>query len=60
MTIKVKLQPNQETDYQSFDLDDLGLTEDEWNAMSEDSKCKLLNEVVQNNIYGMITEITTR
>ena len=33
--IKVTLVPNQETDYQSFRFDELGITYFEWTKMSE-------------------------
>ena len=39
--IKVTLVPNQETDYQAFRFDELGVTYFEWSKMSEDDKITL-------------------
>ena len=57
MKITVTLEPNQEFDTQTFDLEDLGITEQEWDGMSEEDKHTLIYTCVADNIYGMITNI---
>ena len=52
--IKVKLVPNQETDYQAFRFDELGITCFEWSKMSNDDKRILVLENIMENICSYI------
>ena len=51
MKISVKLGASETTGNETFDLEDLGLTQEEWDLMSESEKHKVIKEVVfaQNN-----------
>lgn len=44
MRIRVKLAASQNTSHETFDLEDLNCTLEEWNAMSEEDKNDLLQE----------------
>jgi len=52
--IKVELVPNQETDYQSFSFEELGVTYFEWSKMSDDDKKILVLENIVENICSHI------
>lgn len=52
--IKVTLVPNQETDYQAFRFDELGITYFEWTKMSEDDKRMLVLENIMENICSHV------
>ena len=52
--IKVKLVPNQETDYQAFRFDELEITYFEWSKMSEDDKRMLVLENIMENISSHV------
>ena len=55
--IKATLVPNQETDYQAFRFDELGLTYFEWTKMSEYDKRMLVLENITENICSYIDSI---
>lgn len=57
MKIKVTFEPNIEKDYQTFDLEDMDYTQEEWSKLTEDDKRSRIFEICRENIYGMITEI---
>jgi hypothetical protein len=44
MKISVTLCPSQSSDHKTIDLDDLGLTEQEWNELNKDAQEEKLNE----------------
>ena len=46
MKIKVKVETNQDNDYFTFDLDDIGMSEKEWNKLSNEEKHEKLDELV--------------
>ncbi|HMA79033.1 MAG TPA: hypothetical protein VKP88_07975 [Candidatus Paceibacterota bacterium] len=52
--IKVILIPSQDTDYQSFRFDELGVTYFEWTKMSEDDKRMLVLENIMENIFSLV------
>jgi len=52
--IKATLVPNQETDYQAFSFDELGLTYFEWKTMCEADKRILILENIMENICSHI------
>ena len=47
--ITVNLEVSQELSHASFDLDDLGVTQQEWDAASEQTK----RELLQNAVDGL-------
>ena len=49
MKISVKLGVSQNLDYRTFDLDDLGVTEQDWNEMTELEK----EEFLQKEVFGL-------
>ena len=52
--IKATLVPNQETDYQSFTFEDLGLNYLEWSKMDEDEKRAVVLDNIMENICSHI------
>ena len=59
MKIKVELEPNIERDIQTIDLDDLGLTPDEWELMDDEEKLSELYDAIADSIFGVISDIST-
>lgn len=60
MKIEVKYEASYTTKYETFDTkEQFGLTDDEWNELSEDEKNSLLMEAVENNQpYWMVERVT--
>ncbi len=59
--IKVTLDVNQSRSSMKFDLEDLNLTQKEWDKMDEATKTKLIQTVVDhepNQPYWIVDEIT--
>jgi len=48
MKISVTLGASQDTGHQNFDLEDFGVTEQEWNEMSESKKKDLIQSAVND------------
>jgi hypothetical protein len=48
MKISVTLGASQDTSHHKFSLDDLGVTEQEWNEMSESEKKDLIQNAVND------------
>ena len=46
MKIRVKLEPNELSEYKTFDLEDLGITESEWNKLPDSQNKDLLEKQV--------------
>jgi hypothetical protein len=46
MKIKVKLLPSEERGRVTFSLDELELTKEEWNAMTEEEKLNVIQKAV--------------
>jgi len=46
MKISVKLEVSESTGHRTFDLDDLGVTQEEWNEMSESEKHDAVEKAV--------------
>ena len=59
MKIEVKYEVSQSTDYDTFDLSDLGLTEEEWNVMSEDERNELLMDAKTEQPYWTVSSYET-
>ena len=49
MKISVKLEVSESNGHHTFDLDDLGVTEQEWNEMSESEK----NDAVEKAVFDL-------
>lgn len=47
--VLVNLEVSQNQDFRTFDLDDLGVSEQDWNEMSESEK----NVVIQNAVFDL-------
>jgi hypothetical protein len=59
--IKVTLDVNQSRSLMKFDLEDLNLTQKEWDGMDEAAKTKLIQTAVDhepNQPYWIVDEIT--
>lgn len=46
MKISVKLEASENNGYHKFDLDDLGVSEQEWNALSQQEKHSIVEKAV--------------
>lgn len=55
MKIEVKYEVSETRTDETWDLEDLGLTEDEWNEMDKNEKQECLMDIMENkNPYWMI------
>lgn len=49
MKLKIRLTANKTTDFESLTLDDLDLTVEQWESMSDEEK----NDAVQNYVHDL-------
>lgn len=57
MKIIVKYEASQTETHYTWDLDDLGYTEEEWNNLSEDEQKEALEEGLSDTPYWVATKI---
>lgn len=57
MKIKVRFEVSQTHTYETYDLEDLGITLEEWNEMSDDAKNILLMDMVTDQPYYQVDRI---
>jgi len=63
MTISVKLEVSENNGHHTFDLDDLDVTEQEWNEMSESEKHDIIERAVfdlPEQPYWMVGSFTEK
>ena len=56
MKIKVKYDVSSTAMRETYDLEDLGVTEDEWKEMNDDKKREILMDAVVEQPYWMVDE----
>lgn len=54
MKIKVKYEVSEQNRYDTFDVEDLGVTELEWKEMSDDKKRELLMDALVEQPYWAV------
>lgn len=52
MKISVKLEASESNSHRTFDLDDLGITEYEWEEMSGSKK----NNIIKQAVFGLLEQ----
>lgn len=54
MKIKVKYEVSESQRHHTWDLEDLGVTEEEWKEMSEDNKREILMDAIVEQPYWAV------
>lgn len=63
MKIKVEMTPNITTNVMTMDLEDLGVTEEQWNEMDDENKEETINNYIGNlpeQPYWMVDTFSQR